>query len=374
MLFDALEDSFERLEAEPAGGPSDMPWRTSGSPRAVGGRLILPEGSEVTSNHPYSLRGSAVHVRAWASVGFRFSLLADDDSGVRVRRHLITGTKNGDVLSLEEFDSDGVVTSSAVCDWFEYGRDDIRYVKLRGNNGVITADVSHDGVTWTETRSVPFADLSRLWVRFDQIAPGESAIADLNVPENQLGDRIYAELPDAYRDIEAAEGFPLLKYLRTLAVPFDRAYQLTHQGEDPWSVALDPETCPDWALPWLATMAGVRVPGGMIPTRIRRLVVDQPSKRRGTLPALTAAIQATLSGTRSVDIVERDGSAYRLTIRTEDEETPMPLDTYNAIMRHKPAGIVLNYQVIGGRSWDDATGTWNSAGDVTWDSSSYLPV
>lgn len=126
-------------------------------------------------------------------------------------------------------------------------------------------------------------------------------------------------------------------------------------------VVRDNDELPGWAAEltsdlthrprWTGQFLGVQVPEGMDDAAARALIRDRPAFRRGTVPALIAAAQTTLTGSRYVNVVERDGSAYRLRVQTFDDETPDPAATEAALRGQKPGSLLLTYQVIAPSSY-----------------------
>jgi len=119
-----------------------------------------------------------------------------------------------------------------------------------------------------------------------------------------------------------------------------------------WTILLDLNRCPTYALAWLGQFVGVRIPAGLTDAQQRAWILSTPGWKRGTPAAMVAAVQATLTGTKSVTLVERDGDPYNLTVKTLTAETPNPTATANAIASQKPAGLVL--------------GTYTPAATQTW--------
>lgn len=128
-------------------------------------------------------------------------------------------------------------------------------------------------------------------------------------------------------------------------------------------VVRDSATAPGWAAEltadgshnprWTAQFLGVQVPGDASEQMVRDLIAARPSFRRGTPGALRAAAQLLLTGTKRVDLFERDGSAYRLRVRTYASETPDPAAVEAALRATKPAGLVLTYEVFNGLPYDE---------------------
>jgi len=110
-----------------------------------------------------------------------------------------------------------------------------------------------------------------------------------------------------------------------------------------WSLLLDLNRAPTEALGWLGQFVGARIPAGLTDAQQRQFITDHSGFKRGTPAAMTKAVQATLTGTKSVTLVERDGDPYALTVRTNAAETPNTTATQNAILSQKPAGLTLNF-------------------------------
>lgn len=115
-----------------------------------------------------------------------------------------------------------------------------------------------------------------------------------------------------------------------------------------WSVLLDPERAPEWALPWLAQFAGVTLTPGVSVAQQRAEISSPPSFRRGTVGAMRAAAQIFLTGLQRVTIIEQDGGPYLATALTYSAETPNPDSVERALLSQKPAGIILTYVVVDG--------------------------
>lgn len=112
-----------------------------------------------------------------------------------------------------------------------------------------------------------------------------------------------------------------------------------------WSALMDLDRCPSEALPWLAQFAGVRLLPGTSDAEQRERVHSTDGFRRGTVEAITAAAQRTLTGAKTVGITERTGTdpPYCFTVTTYAPETPDTLATYNALLAAKPAGLKMTY-------------------------------
>lgn len=94
----------------------------------------------------------------------------------------------------------------------------------------------------------------------------------------------------------------------------------------PWSQVVDIDRTPDVALPWLAQFVGVVAPPGSgeeYNNKLRDYIRSTPGFTRGSPAAIVAAAQLYLSGGKTVIFRERDGGAYKLTIKTRRIETPV---------------------------------------------------
>lgn len=185
-------------------------------------------------------------------------------------------------------------------------------------------------------------------------------------------ERVYALLEPVAKQDEAL-GWPLLLYIDALCVNSQVVEDIVRDTDDGpgWARLFDPALAPEWALPWLAQLAGVVLPSApalsVADQRLR--IAEQPALRRGTRAAIVSTAQAYLTGTRQVFIVERTGGAYGLTIRTFLSETPDPDALLAALLRtQKPAGIVLDYAAVIGQDWATVVANYATWADVspTW--------
>lgn len=120
----------------------------------------------------------------------------------------------------------------------------------------------------------------------------------------------------------------------------------------PGGPLLDVDLCPDWALPWLGQLVGVRIPPGTSAQDARTLVRSVAGFSRGTPDAIRAAAGLYLIGSKTVYFNERVGNhAYRLGVLTLTTETPDAEAVQRAILAQKPAGILLDYRSIAGQTY-----------------------
>ena len=120
------------------------------------------------------------------------------------------------------------------------------------------------------------------------------------------------------------------------------------------------------ALLWLAQLAGVRVPVGLQLESMRDYVQLAEAQRRGTIAYMVEIAQRHLTGDKTVFTIERVTNAYRLRFVTRLDETDDPDAVEAALRAVKPAGIVLEYEAVGGIT--STPSTWAGVdGALTWD-------
>jgi hypothetical protein len=165
-------------------------------------------------------------------------------------------------------------------------------------------------------------------------------------------------------------------WMRGLERPAQVAYGVDEQGFA-WEALSDPVRAPLWALPHAALYTGgtmpVRQPGeadDAFLTRARAEVVRPRGMLRGSYSALATAIQAHLTGTRFVSIVEWvDDSPWLLAARVRTDECPNPAAVVVAANDPAaiPAGMHVQLVLATGPVWDEITETWDEMGATSWD-------
>jgi hypothetical protein len=164
----------------------------------------------------------------------------------------------------------------------------------------------------------------------------------------------HEELFLAHQPIE--QGGDWFIFIGAVASMFDQIETYARDQDDGtpgWGILLDIDRCPIEALPWLAQFIGVTIPPGLTDAQARAWVKGTDGFKRGSTGAIIAATQKRLTGNKTVFLKERDaaaspvlGGAYGLTVVTFTGETPDPANTLRDIIAQKPAGIILNYQIV----------------------------
>jgi hypothetical protein len=223
------------------------------------------------------------------------------------------------------------------------------------------------------------------------IRTAPTPISPVNVSEttldwwNQMGPWHDADLESG----TAGNGFPLLTFLDAIGSQLaeTEAYtrdDATHTG---WGQLLDVNVCPTNALPWLAQLAGVAIPVGTSDSAARALIIAQANAKRGTPATLIAVLQAFLTGTKSVQLFERNPDPYSFIIVCQASQIPGGVGgataalALAALTAAKPAGLVMSFIVQAGLTWAEMVnypastlGRWEDQTD-TWASlSNEIPV
>jgi hypothetical protein len=165
----------------------------------------------------------------------------------------------------------------------------------------------------------------------------------------------------------AAESDDLVGFIEAITAPIEPVYGVIGEEDQTfgWSVALDPDSCPVWALPWLAQFEGVTLTEDMNEAQRRAAIKAREGSARGRPETIRSRVERTLTISRRVVLRERyDGSAYLLQVRTLASETPDENLTRAAILSQKPAGIVLDYESVIDGTYGQLLTDYATYGDV----------
>lgn len=141
-----------------------------------------------------------------------------------------------------------------------------------------------------------------------------------------------------------------------------------------WSIVLDPDRAPSEWLPWDAQFGGVRVLPGLPEAEQRSRIKSTDGMRRGSPGAIVGAAQQFLTGTKTVYLVERHGSAYRLTVSTKASETPDLAVVARAVLAQKPGGLIMVVTTVLGGDYNSLRDTHPSYNDVLATFANYAEV
>ncbi len=123
----------------------------------------------------------------------------------------------------------------------------------------------------------------------------------------------------------------------------------TDDGKPGYSILIDINRCPDYALPWLAQFVGAKLTVGLPPDQQREQIRGLGNWKRGTVAAMQAAPLPYLTGSQTVVIHERDTSPYHFLVYTLSSETPDQNKVLQALLSQKPAGLQMQYIVYAGQ-------------------------
>ena len=116
-----------------------------------------------------------------------------------------------------------------------------------------------------------------------------------------------------------------------------------------WAVLVHLYLCPNEGLGWLAQFIGVSLQYGLNDAEQREWIHSTDGWKRGSVAAFAAAAKPYLTGSKTVIFRERYTSAYHVLVVTRTYETPDPTIVVNALLRQKPAGLVMEYHTVSGR-------------------------
>lgn len=159
----------------------------------------------------------------------------------------------------------------------------------------------------------------------------------IDTPPNPVAGRVLDALGEAFID-RAGPLLPLLVHeLTRPMVDTDEAIATTDRG---WAAIFDLDLTPQPG--WLGNATGTQAPTYATTEEQRDYVRERPSWRRATPSSLLAAIRSVYP-TGRVDITERDGSPWRISVRVYDAEADADAQRALAIAleEQRPTGIIL---------------------------------
>lgn len=166
---------------------------------------------------------------------------------------------------------------------------------------------------------------------------------------SQTAQRLYdAMAPLAWDD--EAQGWALAHFCQALALSLDEVADMVEDDDvndrPGYAGLFDIDTVAEKYLPYIAQFIGVDIPGQLTDTQKRIRIKETAGWKRGTVDAIKGAARQYLTGTGTVYVVERHGSAYKITVTTLTSETPDVAATTAAIQAQIPAGLVFTHSVV----------------------------
>lgn len=169
-------------------------------------------------------------------------------------------------------------------------------------------------------------------------------------------EQVYRLLPDYVRAADEAAGWTLLAFTAGAAKGLEKAVDLLTMADPDTSVSgtcelANADTIPRSWLPWLGWLVGVDV--AAIPVAYARESVRDAagSQVRGSRNAIAAAVARTLSNTVPWPRVWANlagDDPYQITVVTTISQTPDEAASLLAAWSEKPAGALLDLQVLNG--------------------------
>lgn len=151
---------------------------------------------------------------------------------------------------------------------------------------------------------------------------------------------------------EVNQDYALTTYLSSLGMEFEIIEDWARDSDDGkigYSILVDANRVPGYAIPWLAQFVGVTITQGLSSDQQREQLLGLGNWKRGTVAALQAAPLPLLTGSQTVIIKERDTSPYHFQVMTYANETPDSTKVLAALMTQKPAALIMNYVVFSGQ-------------------------
>lgn len=176
------------------------------------------------------------------------------------------------------------------------------------------------------------------------------------------GAELYAELWQIADNLDETYDYVLAKVCEALGKMRQQSMDLFEDREVDghlragYSQMLDVERAPVAVLPYLAQFVGAAVTVGAPEEQQRDEVRRKAGQARGRPASLISAVQATLTGDRTVRLIERvGGNAWQVVVITRTAETPDAAATLKAALSQKPIGIVLTHIVSDAPIVDEMT-------------------
>jgi hypothetical protein len=191
------------------------------------------------------------------------------------------------------------------------------------------------------------------------------------------GARLYQQMLPMAGDDEA-NGYAMAHLCAVLMAPVELVTQLaSDDGDLPgWRNAVDVDEAPAQLLPWLGQFNGTPLQDGEPVEEQRRKIREARGSHRGTTRAVISDLKATLTGTQSVVVIERDGDPFQNLFVVLPAEMPNEAVSIAALSNRqtKPLGVINTLVSVespiideGTKTIDEATGVIDTAklSDIT---------
>ena len=165
-------------------------------------------------------------------------------------------------------------------------------------------------------------------------------------PVGDVTQRMYDQM-DPVASQDAAIGWHLLAFVNSIGEMIQEVDDLAgdgDNGEPGWSIIVDINRIPDEGLPYLAQFIGMTFFEGTDAATMRQQIRDHISWQRGTPNAIMSGVRLFLTGTKTVQMQERNPDAYAFQVIIWASEAPADTSATSPLVRYintyaKPAGL-----------------------------------
>lgn len=185
-------------------------------------------------------------------------------------------------------------------------------------------------------------------------------------------EQAYRLLPDYLTRDDAGTDYTTLRLVDALTVGHRPILDLLTMADPDTSASgsceiVNAERVPREWLPWLGALLGVDVAAW--PVEIARDIVAKSgdARRSGSRNAIKAAVERTLSAPIPAPRVWANFSGtdpYLISIVTNTAQTPDSVAALEAALTEKPAGMVIELQVVDAATWAEVEVTFATWADV----------
>lgn len=131
--------------------------------------------------------------------------------------------------------------------------------------------------------------------------------------DTATAEQVYAWLGRALTSPDSDNGWALAELVNAASAGLGADVDAVRGGRAAWAKILDPTTCPEHLLPYLAQFVGVEYNSRLTTAQMRAKIKERPYHRRGTVEAIKNAARSWLLF-GDIVLTERDGSAYAFTV------------------------------------------------------------
>ena len=182
--------------------------------------------------------------------------------------------------------------------------------------------------------------------------------------------RLYQQLAPVAQDDEQ-NGWATAHLCTVLTARRERIAALAKEqdGRPGFARLLNVDDCDAEDLPYLGYYNGTPLSGLEPEEEQRRRIREARGSKRGRPSAVISDLKATLTGTQSVALIERDGGTFLNAFVTLPAETPDEAASQAVLSdrQTKPLGVINTLITSTSPIWPEATKKWSEvAPTVTW--------